>query len=145
MKKVFYVFPLIAMMLMVSCCSEKKWEPLFNGKDFTGWEVYLGVPDPSVDVPGMKRNEEGVYTQPLGVNNDPLNVFSVVEVDGGSAVRASGQIYGSFATVQEYGNYHLKLEAKWGEKKWAPRQDQRRNAGVLYHGTGEFGKGLNVW
>jgi len=145
MKKVFFVFPLIAM-IMVSCGSTgQKWEPLFNGKDFAGWEFYLGVPDSSVDVPGMERNEEGVYTQPLGEGNDPLNVFTVVEVDGAPAIRASGQIYGSLATVQEYGNYHLKLEVKWGEKKWAPREDQRRNAGVLYHGTGEFGKGLGVW
>ena len=145
MKKVFFVFPLLATMFFVSCGSEPQWEPLFNGKDFTGWEVYLGVPDPSVDVPGMERNEEGVYTQPLGVHNDPLNVFTVVDVEGSPAVRASGQIYGSFATIREFGNYHLKLEAKWGEQKWAPREDKPRNAGLLYHGVGEFGKGLNVW
>ena len=144
MKKVFYVFPLIAMMF-ISCSSEPQWESLFNGKDFTGWEVYIGVPHPSVDVPGMERNEEGVYTQPLGVGNDPLKVFSVVEVDGAPALRSSGQIYGSFATVKEYGNYHLRIEAKWGEKKWAPREELPRNSGLLYHGTGEFGKGLNVW
>ena len=145
MKKVFYVFPLLAMMFLVSCDSDPKWEPLFNGKDFSGWEVYIGVPHSSVDVPGMERDEEGKYTQPLGVGNDPLKIFTVVEVDGGSAVRASGQIYGSFATVEKYGNYHLKLEVKWGEKKWAPREELPRNSGLLYHGTGEFGKGLNVW
>ena len=137
-------FPLLAMIYLVSC-SSPNWEPLFNGKDFTGWEIYLGVPDPSVDVPGMERNEEGVYTQPLGVNNDPLNVFTIVEVDGASAIHVSGQIYGSFATVKEYGNYHLRLQAKWGEKKWAPREDKPRNSGLLYHGTGEFGIGLGVW
>ncbi|MDR1171280.1 MAG: DUF1080 domain-containing protein [Bacteroidales bacterium] len=143
MKKVFFVFPLLAMMFLVSC--GPNWEPLFNGKDFTGWEAYIGVPDSSVDVPGMERNEEGVYTQPLGLGNDPLKVFTVVEVDGGPAIRASGQIYGSFATVNEYGNYHLRLEVRWGEKKWAPREDKPRNAGVLYHGTGDFGAGLGVW
>jgi len=145
MKKVFYVFPLLAMMFLVSCGSEPQWETLFNGKDFTGWEVYLGVPDPSVDVPGLERDEDGKYTQPLGVGNDPLKVFTVVEVDGAPALHVSGQIYGSFSTVAEYGNYHLRLEAKWGEKKWAPRAELPRNSGLLYHGTGEFGKGLNVW
>jgi hypothetical protein len=144
MKKVFYVFSLLAVMFLVVSCGPK-WEPLFNGKDFTGWEFYLGVPDPSVKVPGLERNEAGEYTQPLGVNNDPLNVFTVVEEDGAPALRISGQIYGSFATVHEYGNYHLRLQAKWGEKKWAPRQDLPRNSGLLYHGTGEFGKGLGVW
>jgi hypothetical protein len=145
MKKVFYVFPLLAMMYFVSCSSEPKWEQLFNGKDFTGWEAYIGVPHPSVDVPGMERNEEGKYTQPLGVGNDPLKIFTVTEVDGTPALHVSGQIYGSFATVKEYGNYHIRLQMKWGEKRWAPREDQRRNSGLLYHGTGEFGKGLGVW
>ncbi len=139
------ILPLVAIMFASCGSKEAKFESIFNGKNFDGWEAYLGVPDPSVDVPGMTKNAEGVYTQPLGVNNDPLNVFSIVEVDGEPALRASGQIYGSFATVKEYGNYHLRLEVKWGEKKWVPREDKPRNAGVLYHGTGDFGKGLNVW
>ena len=144
MKK--FVFPLIAMMLFVACDSAPKWEPLFNGIDFTGWEFYLGVPDPSFDVPDMERNEDGEYTQPLGLGVDPLNVFTIVEIDGAPALRISGQIFGSFATVEEYGNYHLKLEVKWGETKWFPEIWQgRRNSGLLYHGVGEYGAGLGVW
>ena len=146
MKKVFYVFPLLAMMFLVSCGSEPRWESLFNGNDFTGWEIYLGVPDASVDVPGIERNEEGQYTQPLGVGNDPLKVFTVVREDGAPALRFSGEIFGSFATVKEYENYHLRLEVKWGEARWFPSRWQgRRNSGVLYHGVGEFGKGLGGW
>jgi len=146
MKKVFLVFPLIAMMLVVSCGSEPKWESLFNGKDFTGWETYLGVPDASVDVPGMERNEEGQYTQPVGLGKDPLKVFTVVQEDGAPALRFSGQIFGSFSTIKEYGNYHLRMEVKWGPKKWFPaRWNGRSNSGLLYHGVGEFGKGLGVW
>ena len=145
MKKVSYVFPLITMILLSCGSSEPEWESLFNGRDFTGWEVYIGVPHASVDVPGMERNEEGVYTRPLGVDNDPLKVFTVTEVEGAPAIRVSGQIYGSLATVAEYGNYHLRLEVKWGDKKWAPREEAPRNSGLLYHGTGDFGKGSNVW
>jgi len=143
-KPIKIIFSLLAMLYLVSC--SPKWEPLFNGKDFTGWEFYLGVPNPSVDVPGMERNEEGVYAQPLGMNKDPLKVFTVVEVDGAPALRFSGQIFGSFATVAEYENYHLRLETKWGETKWEPQRWQgRRNSGLLYHGVGEFGEGLGVW
>ena len=145
MKKFFLVLPLLAIMFLISCSSDSQWESLFNGKDFTGWEIYLGIPHASVDVPGIERNEEGVYTKSLGVGNDPLKVFSVVQIDGAPAVHVSGQIYGSFATVAEYGNYHLRLEAKWGETKWAPRENLPRNSGLLYHGVGEFGVGLNVW
>jgi len=146
MKKVFFVVPLLAMMFLVSCGSEPKWEPLFNGNDFTGWEIYLGVPPSFVDVPGMELNEDSVYTLPLGIGNDPLNVFTVVEIDGAPAIRISGEIFGSFSTVKEYGNYHLRLETKWGEKIWQPhRWGGRRNSGLLYHGIGEFGEGLGVW
>jgi hypothetical protein len=143
MKKVlFYVFSCTAIML-VSC--GPKFEPVFNGQNFDGWEIYLGVPDSSVDVPGLQKNDDGTYAGALGVNNDPLGVFSVEQVDGEPALHVSGQIYGSFATVREYENYHFRMEVKWGEKKWAPREDKPRNAGLLYHGTGEFGKGLDVW
>ena len=146
MKKLFYVFPLIATMFLVSCESEPQWESLFNGNDFTGWEFYLGVPLPFVDVPGMELNEDSVYTQPLGVGNDPLGVFTIVQVDGAPALRISGEIFGSFATVAEYGNYHLRLETKWGDTKWVPNMwGGRGNSGLLYHGVGQFGVGLGVW
>lgn len=144
-KTVFYVLPFLAVILLSCGSQEAKFESVFNGRNFDGWEIYLGVPDPSVDVPGMERNAEGVYTQPVGLHKDPLNVFSIKEVDGEPALCASGQIYGSFSTVKEYENYHFRMEVKWGEKKWAPREDKPRNAGLLYHGVGEFGKGLNVW
>ena len=146
MKKVFFVIPLLATMFLVSCDSEPKWESLFNGKDFTGWEIYLGIPHSSVDVPGLELNEDSVYTQPLGVSNDPLDVFTIVEIDGAPALRISGQIFGSFATTNEYSNYHLRLETKWGDKIWRPDLwEGRRNSGLLYHGVGNFGEGLGVW
>ena len=145
MKKVFSMFSLVAMIFFVSCESEPAWTPLFNGADFTGWEVFIGVPHPSVDVPGMTLNENGRYESALGLGNDPLGVFTVVEVDGAPALRVSGQIYGSFATKEEYGNYHLRLEMKWGEQKWAPRDTLPRNSGLLYHGIGEFGKAMRTW
>ena len=147
MNRYFLVISLIAMMMFsVSCVSEPKWEQLFNGKDLAGWEIYLGVPHSSVDVPDMTRNEEGLYTEPLGVGSDPLCVFAVVAEDGAPAIRVTGQIFGALATTSEYGNYHLRLETKWGEQKWEPlRTDGRRNSGLLYHGVGEYGAGLGVW
>jgi hypothetical protein len=144
MKKL-YVFIVSAIFLMSCGTKEVKFERIFNGTNLDGWETYIGVPDSSVTVPGLDRDENGHYTQAVGVNNDPLAVFSVTTVDGEPAIRSSGEIYGSLATLKEYGNYHLRLEVKWGDKKWAPRADKPRNAGVLYHGTGEFGKGLDVW
>jgi hypothetical protein len=132
--------------VVTSCENKPTWKPLFNGVDFSGWETYLGVPDASVDVPGMERNEDDQYTEAVGLNKDPLNVFSVVNVDGAPALRFSGEIFGSFSTIAEYENYHLRLEVKWGDKIWFPHRWQgRRNSGLLYHGVGRFGEGLGVW
>ncbi|MCC5930802.1 MAG: DUF1080 domain-containing protein [Cyclobacteriaceae bacterium] len=122
-----------------------EFRDLFNGKDFSGWETWIGVPHPSVMLEGLARNEAGEYTEPLGLNNDPLNVFSITEVEGEPALHVSGQVYGAFATTEQFESYHFRLEVKWGDAKWAPREDLPRNSGLLYHGTGEYGAGLEVW
>jgi hypothetical protein len=99
--------------------------PLFNGRDLTGWETCLAVP------PGG--------TEPIGRGRDPLGVFQVVTVDGEPAIRISGEVLGGLATLDEYGDYHLELEFKWGERRFAPRADLPRDSGLLYHG----GNGYN--
>src|SRR5688500_1159356 len=81
-----------------------EWAPLFNGKNLSGWETFLGTP------PGGK--------EPIGPNRNPKGVFSVVEVDGKPALRISGEGLGGIATLKEYENYHLELEFKWGEKRF---------------------------
>jgi hypothetical protein len=42
---------------------------------------------------------------------------------------------GYIATEKEYANYHLRMEYKWGTKKFKPRMAARRDAGLLYHVT----------
>ena len=101
-----------------------EWTPLFNGKDLSGWETFLGTP------PGG--------AEPLGRNRDPKSVFSVVEVDGKPALRISGEGLGGIATLAEYENYHLELEFKWGEKRFAPRANEPRDSGLLYHASGDY-------
>jgi hypothetical protein len=103
---------------------EGGWVSLFNGKDLTGWETCLGVP------PGGK--------DPIGRNRDPKQVFQVVPADGEPAIRVSGEILGGLATLKEYGDYHLELEFKWGEKPFAPRADLPRDSGLLYHGVNGY-------
>ncbi len=47
---------------------------------------------------------------------------------------------------EEYENFHLILQVKWGDKRWAPRLDALHNNGLLYHSIGEPGSGLwNTW
>lgn len=107
------------------------WRPLFNGKNLDGWDTYLGPP--------YKEKE------PVGLNKDPRMVYTVVELDGKPAIRISGEIWGALTSKEEFENYHLKLEFKWGEKKWPPRDQTIRDSGLLYHCVGPHGAGGGFW
>jgi hypothetical protein len=112
---------------------EPAWRPLFNGQDLAGWSRWLGRPHASVDVPGEPKDEKGNYPQPLGAERDPLKVFTIEIIDGQPAIHVSGQVFGGLTSTAEFSNYHLRLQFKWGEKKWAPRDQAVRDSGLLYH------------
>jgi hypothetical protein len=123
----------------------EEWSPLFNGRDLQGWETFLGKPHRLVDVPGAPRNDQGEYVNPIGVDVDPRRVFSVVAVDGRPAIRISGEIYGALTTRQQFGDYHLRFEVKWGEKRWPPREDRIRDSGCCYHAVPPHGASYGFW
>lgn len=122
-----------------------EWQPLFNGKNLEGWDTYLGPPPASVVGLNLEKNAKGAYVQPVGLNNDPTKVYTVVEEDGAPAMRISGEIFGAITTTGEFENYHLRLETKWGKKKWPPREDRVRDSGLLYHCVGPQGAGSKAW
>ncbi|MBN1951308.1 MAG: DUF1080 domain-containing protein [Bacteroidales bacterium] len=140
------LFPfLILLPLLCSCNRNQNATYLFNGKDLSGWDTYLGVPDSSQEVPGLERNEQGLYTDSLGLNYDPLNIFSVVEEDGKPAIRIDGYVWGALITKEEYEDYHLHLEYKWGGLKHPPREKLERNSGICYHSVGDYGVYWTFW
>ena len=100
---------------------EPEGRSLFNGRDLAGWETWLGKPNKAIEVPGLEKNAQGEYAGPAGLNKDPKGVFSVVEVDGKPTLRLSGEIWGALTTVDEFENFHFKIEQKWGTKKWPPQ------------------------
>lgn len=112
------------------------WQSLFNGKDLSGWETYLDSP--------YTPNQDAPKPAPLGLNNDPKHVFSVVTVDGKPAIRVSGETFGGINTLADYGNYHLHLEFKWGTLQWPPKLGQPRDSGLLYHSVGKHGTAM-LW
>jgi hypothetical protein len=122
-----------------------EWRPLFNGKNLDGWDTYLGPPHASVTGLKLAKNEKGAYTEPVGLNNDPTGVYTVVEEDGKPAIRISGQIWGAITSKEEFENYHLRLEVKWGEKRWPPRENTVRDSGLLYHCIGPQGAHGKFW
>ena len=75
-----------------------------------------------------------------GRDRDPNRVFTVVDqVDGARAIRVSGQDWGGIVTREEYANYKLVLEFRWGNVTWGSRKDRARNSGILLHCVGEDG------
>lgn len=99
---------------------------LFNGVDLKGWDIFIGS--------AVKGFED------LKEKATPESTYSVVDLDGQKVIRISGDVFASLATKKEYGNYHLRLEFKWGEKVYG-----NRNSGLLYHSFGEFGAAFGTW
>src|SRR5262249_2057124 len=85
----------------------------FNGKDLAGVYTYL---------------KESKYEDPKGV---------VTVKDG--AIRVSGEDYGGFTTKEEFHDYHLIVEWKWGGATYAPRKQNARDSGILLHCVGPDG------
>ncbi|MFO0891322.1 MAG: DUF1080 domain-containing protein [Isosphaeraceae bacterium] len=95
-----------------------EWTSLFNGRDLTGWYTFL---------------------QRHGRNHDPDRVISIE--DGAihlykDAAEGSAVVMGYIGTEKEYGDYHLRFQYRWGEKKFQPRYALKRDAGFYYHITG---------
>jgi hypothetical protein len=138
------LLPLGIALFLFSCSGDKApedttadWIQLFSGKDLTGWETWVGA---SFDSVQGKRDSVAP-----GLNNDPLNVFSIVSLDKKPALRISGERFGGVSTLNEFQNYHLRMEMKWGEAKWHPRKNQKRDSGILYHATGDHGADFGFW
>ena len=142
--KTNHLMLLFAMSLSLPSCTPKSsnstenWQSLFNGTNLSGWDTYLG---PAYDTIQKKRDTLNVP----GLNNDPDKVFSVVEQDGAPSIRISGSHNGGISTLQEFENYHLKLEFKWGALKFHPRKDRKRDSGLLYHAVGPHGADGGFW
>jgi hypothetical protein len=124
------------------------WTSLWNGKDFEGWTTWMQRPEPTSEVPGLARGANGRYTEPIGSGRDPLKVFTIEpDLDGQPAIHISGEVFGELRTTRELSNYHLKLEFKWGEKRWPPRNAPatQRDSGLLYHVHAEPGAQGRTW
>src|SRR6478672_8017483 len=127
---------------------QNDWKPLWNGKDLDGWTTWMQKPSPTSEVPGLPKDAQGRYTEPIGSGRDPLKVFTVSpDVDGRAAIRISGEVFGELRTKESFQNYRLRLQFKWGEKKWPPRDGPttQRDSGLLYHVHAEPGVDGRTW
>ena len=93
-----------------------KLKRLFNGKNFHGFDTLL---------------------KDHGIDSDPNHVFRIEN----GALHISGEEFGGLVTKNEYGDYYLRAEFKWGEKTYAPRIGTARDSGIQYNITDP----LKVW
>jgi hypothetical protein len=80
----------------------------FNGKNLSQFDIFLS-------------ND--------GLNNDPTHVFTVED----GVVHVSGTEMGYIVTKNEYRNYYLRAEFKWGEGTFGSRAGKARDSGILYN------------
>jgi hypothetical protein len=113
------------------------WIKLFNGKDLKGWNTYLGP-----DLDDLGKPKDG---KPIGLNNDPRHVFTVVSEEDENIIRISGENWGAITTINEYKNYHLHLEFRWGSLSWGQKKHKKKDSGLLYHSVGPFGADYGAW
>jgi hypothetical protein len=92
---------------------------LFNGKDLTGWYVWL------------KDTQR----------EDPRRVFSVHD----GLLHISGDGLGGLTTEKSYRDYHLVTEWKWGPRTWGSRAKAAKDSGILVHGIGPDGGYNGTW
>jgi hypothetical protein len=90
---------------------------LFNGKDLSSF--YTWVRD--------TRHE------------DPRRIFNVAMDQGQPVIHITGDGYGGLITKNEYTNYHLIAEYRWGDRKWGDRANAAKDSGILLHGIGPDG------
>ena len=60
------------------------------------------------------------YIRDRGRDSDPKQVFTVQD----GILRISGEEWGCITTKEEYENYRLIAEFKWGVRSIAPREDR---------------------
>jgi hypothetical protein len=93
----------------------ERWTPLFNGRDLTGWYTF-------VQKHGKNRDPDRVIT----IEDGAIHLYK-------DAPEGSTVVMGYIATEKEYGDYHLRLQYRWGGKKFEPRLRLKRDAGLYYH------------
>lgn len=93
---------------------------LFNGNNLDGWYTYI---------------------QKRGRDTDPKKVFTTHD----GLIHITGEEWGCITTKEEYSNYKLIVEFRWGNATYAPRVNNARDNGILIHSTGADGGYSGIW
>ncbi|MEP5339007.1 MAG: DUF1080 domain-containing protein [Algibacter sp.] len=144
-----YIFALTLGLLFtcfISAQKKGKTISLFD-KEMTHFDVWLSIPHTSVKgLPAETFQSDKLKGgDPIGLNNNLKNVYSIIEENGEPVLKVTGEIFGGLTTKETYKNYHLSILFKWGDKKWEPRLTELRDSGILYHCHGAHGSAWKTW
>lgn len=120
MNKAYSIFFAGMLMLWLSGATVFGQIHLFDGQSLNGWYTYL---------------------QDRGRDHDPKQVFTVRD----GMIRISGEEWGCITSNEEYENYKILLEFRWGELTHEPRLENARDCGLLLHSRGEDGGSQGIW
>ena len=137
-------FLLCSLTVAAFAADEPAFTPMLDEK-LSQWEKWLGVPHRAYEVPGYTRGATAKEDPALGLNRDPLNVYTAKLVDGEPILHITGQVFGGLTSLKSYDNFHLRTQQRWGTKKWEPRLNAVRDNGILFYCVGEHGAGGKNW
>ena len=75
-------------------------------------------------------------------HDDPKDIWTF---DKDGSFHISGRGYGYVATKDNFRDYHLVLEFKWGTKTWGKREKAAKDNGILLHAYGPHGAYADTW
>ncbi len=135
--------PLLALACLVHA-EQPAFQPMLDAR-LSQWEKWLGPVHRAYEVPGYVRGAKAKDDPVLGLNNDPLKVFTTRQLDGETVLHISGQVFGALTTLAKYDNFHLRTEQRWGEQRWEPRTKAVRDNGILIFCVGKHGAQGDFW
>lgn len=142
MKKSTLFFALATAMLSSACSSGEDWQQLLD-KDLSHWRVYQSYQHTNDFRGRAPVDAEGEKIAPIGYDKNLYDLFTVSEEAGEPVLHVSGETYGCVISNQSYRNYHLRLQVKFGQKRWEPRLEKALDSGLLYHSVGDAG--VDYW
>ena len=120
--------PIIALLTApVLLANEGDWRSLFNGRDLNGWSIAVEGAKVGEDPKGHILVRDGNIHMYADTPEDQRGDFGVIVTDG------------------TYSRFHLDFEYSWGPKKFEPRKDMPRDAGLLYHIADPNKRTWGIW
>lgn len=111
------VFRILPFAALASPLAAAEWENLFNGKDLKGWTTVLQDKKPGEDPDRFVQVRDGA-------------IHMYADTDPSAKVP-----FGVVVHEKTFSRFHMSVEYRWVKKKFAPRKNEIRDAGLLYHAS----------